>query len=89
MAISEVIKRIRGYRATCGYSIRGFAMVVGVSEGTLRQIDSEAWNPRLSTLKRCEGVIPPGFSLAANENDDGNGGGGCCARAGGCKSAAA
>jgi len=56
-----VIARIRSWMKANEFSVNAFAMVAGVSEGTIRDIHDDAWRPSLATMRKLEAVIPPGW----------------------------
>ncbi|MBC05692.1 helix-turn-helix transcriptional regulator [Thalassospira sp.] len=68
MNIDDNLKRIRAWRLKVGGSLLAFAEKVQVNEATLRKLSDENWNPTVSTIRKCEAVIPPEFM--ANANDD-------------------
>lgn len=68
MFVDQILNRIRLFRRHGGYSVLGFANLTGASETALRVIDTNEWNPTVSTIRKCEAVIPPEFM--SNANDD-------------------
>ena len=58
------IERIRQYRLSQGITKSRLATLAKVSEGILRGMDEEEWNPTRQTLKKLEKVIPPEFAVS-------------------------
>lgn len=67
VSTASAVARVRAWRQAMGWAPYRFATAAGVSEATLRGIDSEDWNPTVRTLERLEAVIPsdwqPGDSV--------------------------
>ncbi len=68
MNIDDNLKRIRAWRLKVGGSLLAFAETVKVNEATLRKLSDEDWNPTVSTIRKCEAVIPQDFMAEANDN---------------------
>lgn len=60
-SIAVSIERIRQYRISRNIPKSRLAKQAKVSEGILRGMDCERWNPTLDTLNKLERVIPPDF----------------------------
>jgi ribosome-binding protein aMBF1 (putative translation factor) len=55
---SAVIARIRAWAAAKGWKKSRFAAEAGLPDTTLRDFDSDDWNPTRNTLERLEALIP-------------------------------
>lgn len=63
--IDSSIHRVRSYRIAQGLSINGLAAKAGLSESTIRRMDSPDWNPTRETLQALERVVPAEFGKGA------------------------
>lgn len=54
--IDSIIQTMRACAITLGRN--AFANKAGIWEASIRDIHSDEWDPRLSTLKKLEKVIP-------------------------------
>lgn len=59
----NVMNKIRGFARCMGKSRSGFAVEAGLDAKTLQDLWEDFWNPRASTLIKCEAVIPADFDL--------------------------
>ncbi len=59
--IDQSLSRIRGWRSASGWTVSRLANEAGLTESTLRFLDSDNWNPTAETLRKLEAVIPPGW----------------------------
>lgn len=62
--------RVRAYLRESGMKKFRFATTAGVPEGSVRHIESEEWNPRISTLRKLETVIPADYQPTLPEAAD-------------------
>jgi len=59
--IENIIRRIREFRTKSGFAKTRLAVMAGIPEGCIRNIDEQDWNPTLVTLRKIEAVIPSDF----------------------------
>ena len=55
--INTVITRLRNFAIDKGLSVRAFATLAGLSEGAVRGLHKNNWNPNVRTLRKLEAVI--------------------------------
>ena len=68
MLVTQSIRRIRAYRAEQGLSTLDLSRKAGLSESTIRNMDSPKWNPEAKTLAKLEAVIPPDWQPPAESS---------------------
>lgn len=56
--IENAVKRIKDYVLNSGVKRYRIACEAGVSEKSLRDVLSDDWNPRLSTLIKLDASVP-------------------------------
>jgi ribosome-binding protein aMBF1 (putative translation factor) len=74
--IKDVKFRIREFRRMHNIAKSRLADMAGVSEGILRGMDEDDWNPTSQTLEKLEVVIPEAFEVkpvGANRRPQGKG----------------
>lgn len=59
--IDIVVHRIRQFRILSGYKKFRLATMAGVPEVCTRNIDDDAWDPKISTVRKLEKVVPADF----------------------------
>lgn len=57
-ATETTLSRLRDWIARSGRSYADIAAAAGVDEKSVRQARHEGWNPRATTLKKLEAVLP-------------------------------
>lgn len=67
-SIDNAIKRIRAFRKEQGLAKFRLAVMAGVPEGCLRNMDKPEWNPTLDTLKAIDAIIPKDFDLTTKQH---------------------
>lgn len=66
VSVDFIIKRIRSYVATRGWSRTRLAKEAGLPHHTsLRGFEDQNWNPTAAVLRRLEALVPSDFYLAA------------------------
>lgn len=65
VSLKEIIQNIRTVRKKKGVAKFRLAMMAGVSEGIVRNMDEDNWNPTLHTLTKIESAINELQSLGA------------------------
>jgi 3,4-dihydroxy 2-butanone 4-phosphate synthase/GTP cyclohydrolase II len=58
----KALERVVRYAEATGISRNGLANKAGLNESTIRSLGDPQWDPRVSTLKKLEAVIPDDFS---------------------------
>lgn len=56
------VYRIKAFAREMGWAKSKFAIEAGLQPTTLRNFDSDGWNPTLDTLKALESIIPSNFT---------------------------
>lgn len=57
MDSNSLIARVRAFAASKNWKPAKFAKAAGLHTNTLRNFDSDDWNPTLDTLRKLEAVI--------------------------------
>ena len=57
------VKRIRAWRKAAALAPSRLAVLAEVAEASLRRIDDDDWNPTVATLRKLEGILPPGWQI--------------------------
>lgn len=60
-SIDHSIQRIKAFAKTAGLKPRQLALKAGLHGNSLRDFDSEEWNPHVETVRKLEAVIPDDF----------------------------
>ncbi len=71
-ATEVTMKNVRDYVARCGRPLRELALAIDLDEKSLRQVRGEGWNPRATTLRKIERLLPEGWQ-AGDPIPDGDG----------------
>lgn len=60
--IDTAINRIRAYARMQGLKKTTLAKAAGLGDTTLRDFDSDEWNPTINIVRRIEKIIPEDFA---------------------------
>lgn len=58
------MQKVRDYvvrSVSCGRSLRDLAQAAALDEKSIRQIREPLWNPRATTLRKLEALLPEGW----------------------------
>jgi hypothetical protein len=59
------MQKVRDYvvrSVNCGRSLRDLAHAAELDEKSIRQVREESWNPRATTLRKLERLLPAGWN---------------------------
>ncbi|MEQ8504612.1 MAG: hypothetical protein RIB80_04750 [Rhodospirillales bacterium] len=69
--VDQTLERVRAFwRHEYRGSKSGLAVAAGLSDGTLRAIDKQKWNPTVETLRAIEAIIPLGWAPQPENSQD-------------------
>ena len=56
-SINDIVRNIRNFRIKNGIAKSRLAIMAGISEGIMRNMDDEKWNPTLKAIRKIEEAI--------------------------------
>lgn len=61
-ATETTMRNVRDYVVRCGRGPTELAREIGLDEKSVRQVRDANWNPRATTLRKLEALLPEGWT---------------------------